>query len=69
LRSRGAGPALRFALQVLQARARSRLVQSLNGRCVQIFKVEGGVITDTRLYFDQAQVMTQLGLMPEPAIA
>jgi hypothetical protein len=41
----------------------------LNGRCVQIFKVEGDVIRDTRLYFDQVQVMTQLGLMPEPAIA
>jgi predicted ester cyclase len=41
----------------------------LNGRCVQILKVEGDVITDTRLYFDQVQVMTQLGLMPEPATA
>jgi steroid delta-isomerase-like uncharacterized protein len=41
----------------------------LTGRCVQIFKVEGDVVTDTRLYFDQVQVMTQLGLMPEPAIA
>lgn len=41
----------------------------VNGRCVQIFKVEGDVITDTRLYFDQVQVMTQLGLMPEPATA
>jgi hypothetical protein len=36
---------------------------------VQIFEVERDVITDTRLYFDQVQVMTQLGLMPEPAIA
>jgi steroid delta-isomerase-like uncharacterized protein len=41
----------------------------LNGRAVQIFKVEGGVITETHLYFDQVQVMTQLGLMPEPATA
>ncbi|HEX6679513.1 MAG TPA: ester cyclase [Gaiellaceae bacterium] len=41
----------------------------LNGRGVQIFKVEGEVVTDTRLYFDQVQVMTQLGLMPEPAAA
>ena len=41
----------------------------VNGRCVQILKVEDGVITDTRLYFDQVQVMTQLGLMPEPATA
>jgi steroid delta-isomerase-like uncharacterized protein len=37
----------------------------LNGRGVQIFKVEGDVVTDTRLYYDQVQVMTQLGLMPE----
>jgi predicted ester cyclase len=41
----------------------------LAGRAVQIFKVEGDVVTDTRLYFDQVQVMTQLGLMPEPAAA
>jgi steroid delta-isomerase-like uncharacterized protein len=41
----------------------------LNGRCVQIFKVEGDVVTNTRLYFDQVEVMTQLGLMPEPATA
>jgi steroid delta-isomerase-like uncharacterized protein len=41
----------------------------LSGRGVQVFKVEGDVVTDTRLYFDQVQVMTQLGLMPEPASA
>ena len=41
----------------------------LNGRAVQVFKVDGDVVTDTRLYFDQMQVMTQLGLMPEPAAA
>jgi predicted ester cyclase len=41
----------------------------LKGRGVQIFKVDGDVVTDTRLYFDQVQVMTQLGLMPEPATA
>jgi steroid delta-isomerase-like uncharacterized protein len=41
----------------------------LNGRGVQIFKVDGDVVTDTRLYFDQVQVLTQLGLMPEPAAA
>lgn len=41
----------------------------LKGRGVQIFKVEGDVVTDTRLYFDQVQVLTQLGLMPEPATA
>jgi steroid delta-isomerase-like uncharacterized protein len=41
----------------------------LVGRAVQIFKVEGDVVVDTRLYYDQVQVMTQLGLMPEPAAA
>ena len=41
----------------------------LNGRAVQIFRVEGETIADTRLYFDQVQVMTQLGLMPESATA
>ena len=41
----------------------------LNGRCVQIFKVEGDVTTETHLYYDQVQVMTQLGLMPELATA
>jgi predicted ester cyclase len=39
----------------------------LNGRGVQIFRVEGDAVVDTRLYFDQVQVLTQLGLMPEPA--
>jgi steroid delta-isomerase-like uncharacterized protein len=43
--------------------------RSLNGRGVQIFRVEGEEVVDTRLYFDQVQVMTQLGLMPEPATA
>jgi|SRR5437588_4208501 len=41
----------------------------LNGRGVQVLKVEGNLVTDTRLYFDQVQVMMQLGLMPEPASA
>ena len=41
----------------------------LKGRGVQIFRVEGDAVADTRLYFDQVQIMTQLGLMPEPAPA
>lgn len=41
----------------------------LKGRAVQIFRVDGDTVVDTRLYFDQVQVMTQLGLMPESAIA
>lgn len=43
--------------------------KTLNGRGVQIFRVEGDTVADTRLYFDQVEVMTQLGLMPEPATA
>ncbi len=43
--------------------------KALAGRGVQIFRVEGETVADTRLYFDQVQVMTQLGLMPEPATA
>jgi predicted ester cyclase len=41
----------------------------LTGRAVQLFKVEDDVVTHTRLYFDQVEIMTQLGLMPEPARA
>jgi predicted ester cyclase len=38
----------------------------LEGRGVQILRVEGGEVVDTRLYFDQVQVLTQLGLNPQP---
>jgi predicted ester cyclase len=41
----------------------------LTGRGVQLFRVEGDAVADTRLYFDQVQVLTQLGLMPEGATA
>jgi steroid delta-isomerase-like uncharacterized protein len=43
--------------------------RSLTGRAVQIFRVDGDAVVDTRLYFDQVEVMTQLGLMPEAAPA
>jgi predicted ester cyclase len=43
--------------------------RQLRGRGAQILKIEGGVVVDTRLYFDQVDVLTQLGLMPEPAAA
>ena len=39
----------------------------LTGRGVQILRIEGDTVAETRLYFDQVQVMTQLGLMPELA--
>jgi predicted ester cyclase len=41
----------------------------LTGRGVQILRVQGGEVVDTRLYFDQVQVLTQLGLMPETSAA
>jgi predicted ester cyclase len=37
------------------------------GRGVQLVRVEGDTIAETHLYFDQVQVMTQLGLMPPTA--
>jgi steroid delta-isomerase-like uncharacterized protein len=43
--------------------------RSLTGRGVQMFRVRNGKITEEHLYFDQMQVLTQLGLMPEPAAA
>ena len=41
----------------------------LTGRGAQLIHVQGDEVTETHLYFDQVQVMTQLGLMPEPADA
>ncbi|HZT15622.1 MAG TPA: ester cyclase [Gaiellaceae bacterium] len=41
----------------------------LTGRGVQLLRVDGDEIVETQLYFDQVQLMTQLGLMPEPAQA
>jgi steroid delta-isomerase-like uncharacterized protein len=41
----------------------------LEGRGVQVLRAEGDEIGDVRLYFDQVQVLTQLGLMPEAAAA
>lgn len=37
----------------------------LKGRGAELFRVQGGKITEDHLYFDQVQVLTQLGLMPE----
>jgi steroid delta-isomerase-like uncharacterized protein len=39
----------------------------LAGRGVEVARVQGGEITEDYLYFDQVQVLTQLGLMPELA--
>jgi steroid delta-isomerase-like uncharacterized protein len=39
----------------------------VTGRGVQIVRIRDGAIAEFRLYWDQVQVLTQLGLMPEPA--
>jgi len=39
----------------------------LSGRGLQMFRVQGGKIVEEHLYFDQVQLLTQLGLMPEAA--
>jgi steroid delta-isomerase-like uncharacterized protein len=35
---------------------------------IQVLKIENGKIAETRIYFDQLDQMTQLGLMPTPAM-
>jgi len=39
----------------------------LAGRGSEAFRVRGDRIVEDHLYFDQVQVLTQLGLLPEPA--
>jgi predicted ester cyclase len=41
----------------------------LTGRGIQVLRIENDAAREVQLYFDQVQVMTQLGLMPEPAHA
>ncbi len=41
----------------------------LEGRGVEVLQVRDGKVAADHLYFDQVQVLTQLGLMPEPAAA
>ena len=43
--------------------------RSVTGHGCQISRIENGKIAEGRLYFDQVEVLTQLGLMPEPATA
>jgi ketosteroid isomerase-like protein len=39
------------------------------GHGVQVLRIENGKIAEARIYFDQLDQMTQLGLIPEPATA
>ena len=41
----------------------------LVGRGTEVMRVENGLAVEGQLYFDQVQVLTQLGLMPEPSTA
>jgi steroid delta-isomerase-like uncharacterized protein len=41
----------------------------LAGRGAEVFRVKDGKIVEEHLYFDQMQVLAQLGLMAEPARA
>jgi len=37
----------------------------VSSRAVSVGRYENGQIVEARLYFDQTELMTQLGLMPE----
>lgn len=43
--------------------------RSLDFPFIAVFRVEDGQITWIRLFYDQVEVLTQLGLMPAPAAA
>jgi len=43
--------------------------KALKGHFCQVTKITDGLIESSNLYFDQLDVMTQLGLMPAPAAA
>jgi predicted ester cyclase len=43
--------------------------RSLRAAYVDVFETDGDRITAERLYFDQVELLTQLGLMPDPAAA
>lgn len=39
----------------------------VEGRGVQLLRVDGDKVAEEHLYYDQVEVLTQLGLLPEPA--
>ena len=41
--------------------------KSFTGKAVQILRVENGQIAEARVYFDQFEMLSQLGLLPVPA--
>jgi steroid delta-isomerase-like uncharacterized protein len=42
--------------------------KKVKGYGVQLLKVDNGKITEARIYFDQLDQMSQLGLLPAPAV-
>ena len=43
--------------------------RSVTGRGVQIQRIDSSKIVEEHVYFDQVEILEQLGLMPEPATA
>jgi steroid delta-isomerase-like uncharacterized protein len=43
--------------------------RQITGRGTQLLRVEDDKVAEFRIYFDQVELLTQLGLMPEPATA
>jgi steroid delta-isomerase-like uncharacterized protein len=43
--------------------------RTLVGRFAEVFTIRDGLIRSDRMYFDQVELLVQLGLMPEPAAA
>jgi predicted ester cyclase len=43
--------------------------RSATGHGVQIQRIAGDRIAEERVYFDQVEILTQLGLLPEPTTA
>jgi predicted ester cyclase len=43
--------------------------RKLVGHATEAVRVENGKAVEARIYFDQIELLTQLGLMPEPAAA
>jgi steroid delta-isomerase-like uncharacterized protein len=43
--------------------------KSVKAPYVDVFEVEGDIVKHERLYFDRLELLTQLGVVPEPATA
>jgi steroid delta-isomerase-like uncharacterized protein len=43
--------------------------KQVTGHGIDLFRVEGGKIVEERLYFDQIEILSQLGVTPAPVTA